>query len=310
MVDTDFGVDSDDAWAAAFGVKHPGLDVIGFTTVYEQIGLKDRGLRELLKYCTNKRVPIHGGVDYQNYPMHRISEVPKVVLEHIKEEEDKGIIHCRGILDEEYIKEHQRSPSLGYFAPLFMADKIHKYAPRKISLICIGPLSNIAYLIENMPKAAKQLERIYIMGGISQVGRDTFGKTGFNLRADIKATKTVLESGLPITLMPGSVTKTVKFEDSLVEVVREQGGKLGEMLADHTLSWRILQDKGRTYTYPHDPLTVGMVACPELYKTKPVKIEIDEMYMSCFEHDGSNIECCYEVDGDEFMKQLIFTVLS
>ena len=35
MVDTDFGVDSDDAWAAAFGVKHPGLDVIGFTTVYE-----------------------------------------------------------------------------------------------------------------------------------------------------------------------------------------------------------------------------------------------------------------------------------
>jgi inosine-uridine nucleoside N-ribohydrolase len=85
-------------------------------------------------------------------------------------------------------------------------------SPAKVTLLTLGPLTNIAEVLQTDPSLADKIERIYIMGGAINVpgnlgGNNTMAE--WNIYIDPYAANVVLQSGAPITIVPLDVTNQV-----------------------------------------------------------------------------------------------------
>ena len=101
-----------------------------------------------------------------------------------------------------------------------------------LTLIAIGPLTNVARLIKDHPDAAKKLKRIVIMGGSVNVGYEGKPKAEpeWNIESDIPAAKAVFKSGLPISVVPLDVTAKLTLDKKDREAI----------FAAHTpLTWQV-----------------------------------------------------------------------
>src|SRR5439155_9401982 len=92
--------------------------------------------------------------------------------------------------------------------------RLAKEAEGELTIIALGPLTNVARLLKDHPEAAKKLKRIVLMGGSIAVGYE--GKDEpepeWNIEADVPAAKAVFASGVPLTIIPLDATATVKLE--------------------------------------------------------------------------------------------------
>jgi len=100
-------------------------------------------------------------------------------------------------------------------------------SPDKVTLLTLGPLTNVAETLQNSPSLADNIERIYIMGGAvnvpGNVGASGVGINNntaeWNIYVDPYATNIVLQSSAPITLVPLDATNhvplTAKFYNRL-----------------------------------------------------------------------------------------------
>lgn len=91
---------------------------------------------------------------------------------------------------------------------------------KKITLVAIGPLTNIALLIKTYPEYVENIEEIVIMGGGLQKGNVT-DYAEFNFYADPEAAKIVFESGIKITLFPLDVTEDAYLLESEYELLKK-----------------------------------------------------------------------------------------
>lgn len=144
-----------------------------------------------------------------------------------------------------------------------------------VTLVCTGPLTNVAPVFEERPELKKKVEHVYIMGGaISVPGNvempEHDGSADWNFYADPPAAKKVLDTGLPITLMPLDVTNNVP-------VTREFLLKLDAQAEHHKasqLAARLFSlVKGFNY-YFWDTLTAAAVLKPELFTFKEQRIDV------------------------------------
>src|SRR5205085_2713114 len=86
--------------------------------------------------------------------------------------------------------------------------------PGELTVIALGPLTNVARLLKDHPDAAKKLKRIVVMGGSVAVGYDGKPKPEpeWNLKTDIPAAKAVFASGVPLTVVPLDATATLALD--------------------------------------------------------------------------------------------------
>lgn len=80
-----------------------------------------------------------------------------------------------------------------------MYDYFKSFAPEKIVIVAIGPLTNVALLLINHPDLVRYIEKIVLMGG--SIGTGNCGPAEFNIYADPEAASFVFESGLPIYMV-------------------------------------------------------------------------------------------------------------
>lgn len=144
-----------------------------------------------------------------------------------------------------------------------------------VTLVCTGPLTNIAPVIEERPDLKSKIEHCYIMGGaISVPGNvempEHDGSAEWNFYADPPAAKKVIESGLPITLIPLDVTNNVP-------VTREFLLKLDVQAETHRASQLAARlfglVKGFNY-YFWDTLTAAAVLRPSIFTFKEQRVEV------------------------------------
>lgn len=128
---------------------------------------------------------------------------------------------------------------------------------KRVSILAIGPLTNIAEAVIRDPQFPSRVEHLYVMGG-----RFAEGKSEHNILSDVIAAKTVFGAGFTMSVVGIEITSQLKmFEDSFQRI--KSVGETGQMLAQEIGLWRNLW--GRDWITPHDSIAYLMFSKPELF---------------------------------------------
>ena len=133
---------------------------------------------------------------------------------------------------------------------------------RDLTMIALGPLTNIARAIQLAPALMQQLGRLVIMGGAIGVPGNISPVAEFNIFVDPHAADVVFRAGLPITLVPLDVTTRVRLTRDFLQHAG-QGPATPLMSAVHDLTQQALHSRGEGMAM-HDPLAVAVAIDPSL----------------------------------------------
>ncbi|WP_312810274.1 nucleoside hydrolase [Sedimentibacter sp.] len=159
-------------------------------------------------------------------------------------------------------------------AVLFLRDTIMS-SREKVTLVPIGPLTNIALLIKAFPEVAENIELLSIMGGSTTVGNTT-PVAEFNVWADPEAARIVFDSKLPIVMSGLNVThSTGLFREDVNELLKSNG-RVTKMCGD-ILNFYFRGDhvNNGTFTPIHDASAFMYLIHPELYTCRHMDVKVD-----------------------------------
>lgn len=189
---------------------------------------------------------------------------------------------------------HQKNGMGGYIPPETVETKpIEKSAveamyetikqhPNDISIIALGPHTNVGQLIKEHPDVVKMINHIYCEGcaPYGQKGEDRWSKyISFNASFDALAMKIVMESGIPITIIPSRMGRELSnFNEKEVFEIRELNDVGKFFFEMYNQYWEHNYDDRRIAT--NDTCAVLALREPKLFKTKKAKVNVNttDMY--------------------------------
>jgi inosine-uridine nucleoside N-ribohydrolase len=147
--------------------------------------------------------------------------------------------------------------------------------PEPVTLVPVGPLTNIATVLRDAPGVAANVREIVLMGGSTARGNIT-PLAEFNIWVDPEAADIVMRSGIPVTICGLNATHQALATREVRERVRAAGGRLGPICAD------LLEFFGARYAMfdlpdppVHDPVAVARVIDPSLVRCVPSHVAIE-----------------------------------
>lgn len=181
---------------------------------------------------------------------------------------------------------------------------------KKVTIIALGPLTNIAKMLVEFPETKENIDKIIIMAGsIEQYKKGEIPYFGFNVKIDPKSCETVINSGVKIVVSPcdmGHVAK-LDWQDVYKTKKTNMAGNIFEKLfreyKDHHVKDGIAM---------HDSCAVAYAIDPTIFRTEMLHVFI-EYYdgvgvLRCKWEKPNNIEVCTSVDVKR-LKQLYFKAL-
>jgi inosine-uridine nucleoside N-ribohydrolase len=295
LIDCDVGVD--DALALILAFHSPELDVKAVTGVNGNVPLEKvfENIQKVLALIQPKNKPlIAKGADQ---PLKG-----KPVYAHSVHGQD-GLGGAK--IDRKGRKEWWQF----YAGPADeLIPKMARQYPDEVTLIAVGPLTNLALAIQKDPEGMRKLKEIVVMGGAVRTGGNTTPHAEFNIFSDPLAAKEVFGSKLSITLVPLDVTHQVSLTPQQMEQrvtpINTSFSKFAIEATGYDSSRH--QFRNKDLIHLHDPLAVGVVVDPELVKKGRLAISVEteegEFYGRTFETcEGPNIEVCLEVDAKGFL---------
>jgi purine nucleosidase len=144
-----------------------------------------------------------------------------------------------------------------------------------LAIIAIGPLTNLAALMDQRPGLLERAGQIVIMGGAIWCAGNITPKAEFNFYRDPTAASKVLGSGLPISLVSLDITTQVAMDESHLAHLSAGGTKSGQLLSQmirHPLEADTDGGPGRFIV--HDALAVGLLIWPHLFLRSRMGIEM------------------------------------
>ena len=283
IIDTDIGGDIDDAYAVGLALQSPEFKILGFTTESGDTTdptdtlLKARLLSRLLKEVGRADIPVAVGME---------KHLPK-----------KGQFVSQALYAEGG-PTNQTYPH----AVDFLLKQIRLF-PGEITLIAIGPETNIGEAIDRDAATFRKLKRVVIMGGSVYRGYNPFGHvvkntpdTEYNLAVDPPAAQKLFASGVPLFVMPLDSTQ-IKLEELRRGEIFAAGTPLTNNLALLTQLWS--GDTTRTPTL-FDVMAVSFALNPQLCPATPMKLRVDDRGNTTPEAGTPNTEVCLHSDSDQF----------
>ena len=251
IIDMDPG--TDDALALVAALNSPELDILGVTTVGGNASLADTTRNAL-------RLLEHLGSDV---PVSRGSARPL-----------KGRF--------EYAYHFHGAAGLGVRLPRPRMAPMAERAVERIvrvaseyrgglTLIALGPLTNVARAMRSEPRLAAWLSEVVIMGGAVEVPGNVTPHAEFNVYDDAEASHEVLASGVPARLIGLDVTMELHLD-------REgdpwaSGASVSAKLANRVLANWFGTHEGLYHL--HDPLAVAAVVEPDLLRYRSARVEVE-----------------------------------
>lgn len=145
-----------------------------------------------------------------------------------------------------------------------------------ITLIPVGPLSNIALAIRREPGITLKIPAIVLMGGAMGMGNVT-PSAEFNIYADPEAARIVFESGIQIVMVGLDVTHKAVLTQEHITKIRQHGTAVAETLASmFTAYLKAITEVGYAeYATLHDACAVASVCDPTLLTTQLMHVDIE-----------------------------------
>ena len=148
--------------------------------------------------------------------------------------------------------------------------------PRPLTVVAVGPLTNVATALRRAPDIAGRIERVAVMGGAIGLGNVT-PSAEFNIYVDPEAAREVTESGIPLTLVPLEVThRALATEDVLVRI-----GRIGSRVSEVSIA--LMRFFAATYRQQfgfdapavHDPCAVAWVIDATIVPTRRINVTVE-----------------------------------
>lgn len=260
IIDTDPG--QDDAVAILLALASPELEVLGITAVAGNVPLPltELNARKIVELSGRTDVPVFAGCDA---PMAR----KLVTAEHV---------HGKTGLDGIELP----APALhleAQHAVDFIIDTLRREPARTVSLVPVGPLTNIAAAFQKAPDIVDKVRQIVLMGGAYfEVGNIT-PSAEFNIYVDPEAAKIVFAAGAPLVVLPLDATHQAITSRDWVEAMRALPGRCGPAIASWTDFFeRYDREKYGSEGAPlHDPCAVAWLIRPDLFRGRQINVEIE-----------------------------------
>ncbi len=202
IIDADTG--SDDAVAILMALKDPRVDVLGVTVVSGNVPLKQGIINTLstAELC-DVDIKVFAGADKpltRDYiEIYTLDEFQKHVQTLSPDSVTAQCVHgVDGMGDigvEPQNKNYEEQDAVDYLIDSFNNN------PNEITLVTLGPLTNIAKAIQKDPSIANKIQHCYVMGGTSDGSGNVSAAAEYNIWVDPEAAQIVFNSGLAITMV-------------------------------------------------------------------------------------------------------------
>ena len=148
--------------------------------------------------------------------------------------------------------------------------------PGEITVVAIGPLTNVARAMQLDSAVAAAVSRLVIMGGTVEVAGNITPAAEFNIWMDPEAADIVFRSGVAITMVGLDVCHQTHFDLSQVAALRGRG-ELADFVADAAASWIEARElfSGESDLHLYDSLAMAAAIDPEVLETRPALVQIE-----------------------------------
>jgi inosine-uridine nucleoside N-ribohydrolase len=210
--------------------------------------------------------------------------------------------------------------SLPGHAATYLVDRVMS-EPGELTIVAIGPLTNIALALALEPALASNLSGIVVMGGVFLEQTNLASMPGeFNTWSDPDATAVVLSSGAPLRFVGLDVTRRVRLTRASADAMAAAGGDFASFAASCTHEWidhvertNPGDSRERGSCAMHDPLAVAVVSRPELVVWQPAFVQVETSsdltrgvmvadLLTSDEPPAANCEVATQVDSDAFIE--------
>lgn len=286
ILDTDIGDDIDDAYALCLLMAEKA-NVIGVSTVYRNAVQRARIASALISLWGEK-IPVYAG---ESYP-----EVQPLFKFEKADVDGKPMIphYIPAVMENAKIEKKNGVD--------FLLDTV-RANPYNITVLAIGPFTNLAAAAEHDSETFGKIKRILIMGGDY-----TSTVPEWNILCDPEAADKVFRSGVPIRAVGFDVTKRCRFDDETLAFLRSLKAEKNKLLVRMTEIWiDHNREKGAVPTM-HDPLTAETLFDDSLVTFARGKFKVmlggENRGATVPDPDGTEIEYATGVNVPAFMARL------
>ncbi len=258
IIDTDTA--SDDAVALVMALRQPDIDVKAITVVAGNVPL-DMGLQNALytvELC-GADTPVYAGC-------------AKPLLRELETAQD---VHGRDGLGDIGLNLRGRAPADGHAADA-LRDVIRAHAG-DITLVTLGPLTNVALALLREPELARRVSHCWIMGGIGSGHGNVTPTAEFNIWVDPEAAKIVYESSMEMTMVGWDISwKHATFDAEQAAEIRQIGTPLAEFVIDiqATLTEFSMAENALPGFDLPDPITMAAAIDPGIAEYKDYRVDV------------------------------------
>jgi inosine-uridine nucleoside N-ribohydrolase len=277
IFDTDIGDDIDDALALALALQSPELDVRLVTTVADDVDSRTRlAWKEL-------------GL----YHRHDVNVATGAAQPFLDPQREDKAAQFRLLKADDTVPESAHRRAADVIVETLMA------SPEKMTVIPVGPLTNIALALRLEPRIKEKIERIVLMGGAFRMNYPEY-----NIQRDRVAAQMVFASGVPITAVGLDVTRKCKLEGADLERLRAANNPASRFLLRLIELWQT-SNPGQFPTL-HDPLAVATVIRPNLVETQTGGVQVETNSpltngITIFRQGAGTTQVATDVDVRQFL---------
>lgn len=259
ILDTDPGID--DALALFLAFASPEVQLEAITTVNGNVGVNatTRNALALLEFLGRTDIPVARGCDR---PLLR-------PLTHA------AYVHGENGLGDVQLPEPHTQPVAQHAVDMII-ERIMA-APGEITLVPIGPLTNIALAVRREPRIAQRVREVVIMGGALRVPGNITPAAEFNIYVDPEAAHIVFHADWPLRLVALDVTMQARLPRSQVDALAESKSRVGRLIQQMLAYYFDVfgpQYDGTEF-HMHDPLCLAAVFQPELLAWQSVYVDVE-----------------------------------
>ncbi len=285
LLDCDLGGDIDDAFAIALILTSPEFEIMGITM--------DHGL-------TEKRAQIACKILYQL----EMERIPVAVGRKTPNIAGQGEDAPRYENQFYWAEGFDKVKPIAMPAADFIIKTLRQY-PKEVILFTVGPVPNIADVLQKDAEALKLAKHIYSMFGSFYQGYGTDGKNPvaaaeWNVRADVASAQAFAAAGAQVTYAGLDVTTFVTLDEQERHKLLMRQSPLTDALCGLYTLW------GGDTPVLYDPVAIGMVLWPDLFTTRPAHVRVIEGGFTIVdESKAPNCEIGISIDKEEFVRRLM-----
>lgn len=258
IIDCDPGID--DAIALCMALFDPRLEVLAVTAVAGNVSAEQatRNVQAIIEQLDPPRYPRLGAA----------SPAEALAMFDNRQLFGEDGLGNAGLASSKLARQHP--------AEKLICDEV-RAAPGEVTLICLGPLTNVAAALAREPQLISMLGRLVIMGGaVNGIGNVT-SAAEYNIYFDPHSARQVFRSPTTKTLIPLDVTTQVTWSLDLLDQLPPETTRAGNLLRK-TLPYLFRsyrREMGLEGIHLHDAVAMTAVLHPELFTTRDLTGDVE-----------------------------------